>query len=612
MRIWKMKKSLILVCILSFCFMLCCCAQKGDEKIPYRDLYDENGNYSEENFLYNAALEKSGAHLIEDGKTEYVIVYRETEDDSVLTAINDLKGYFDAVCGGIDVLTDNGEIPAKSIKIGRYLPLPEKIFKKAGSYVVEIAENEIVIYAETPYGLTNGIYGFMEDYLGCMFFDRDTVYMPKAENMIFEKGTDVQEPAFTKRDVGDNETNGSALFRQRLRVRLDESYDTDACHHSLNLIDKDILAKHEEYYAEIDGKRRTGNYGKLVSQGPQLCFSNDEVIDLLEEAIMKKAREYTGEQVVWWDISQQDSMNYCTCEKCKELTEEAGGNAAAPIFRCVNIIAKRHPDMKFSTLAYHYGSTPPVNINFEPNVMIKWCLMSSYGANDYSAPISEFRSSIAYRQYEEIVGWGELTNNIFVWDYVTDYFCYQLPFPCWRAMEGNIRLLRDCNADGVFTLSAYNARGFCDRLKANLAAHLLWDPDIDVKKFMNKYLTLYLGKESARCILQMYELMQEKVEGVLWVYDLPLVHKYDYLSEENVDEYFRLWNEAYEKAGDNEIYQKRLRYEKIALLYARIKLSYASSKEERTALRQEFASLCEEFSVDRLNEVGSEYTDDFR
>ena len=603
-----MKKIFVFGCIVILCFLLCCCSSKGEEDVSYRPLYDENGNYSEENFLYNAAIEKSGAHLIVDGKTDYCILYRETTDQTVLTAINDLREYFNVVCGGIEVKVDDGKAIEKAIKIGEYMPLPTSTLKKAGAYIVDVAENNIYIYAETPYGITNGIYGFMEDYLGCVFFDRDTTYIPPANTMILEKGTDVQEPAFTSRDVGDNEANNSTAFRQRLRIRLDESYSSNGCHRSLNRISKDILDAHPEYYAEIDGKRRTDTYN---FQSPQLCFSNDEVIDLLEQSVVNEEKNKTSDQVVWWDISQQDSMNYCTCEKCAALTEAAGGNAAAPIFRCVNIIAKRHPELKISTLAYHYGSTPPVNIEFEPNVMIKWCIMSTLGANDYSAPISEGRSTIAYQQCMEILGWSELVDTIYVWDYITDFFHYQLPFPCWNAMEGNIRLLRDCGVDGVFTLSAYNGRGFCDRLKVNLAAHLLWNPDIDAKKFINKYLTLYLGKDAAPYILEMYSIMQETVVPPLWVYDFPFMHKEDFLSEEKTNEYFRLWNEAYEKAAGNETYRKRLRYEKIAILYAQMKLMYGTP-EEKTARKAEFVAICDEFSIDLLNEVGSEFVSDYK
>ncbi len=596
----------IFITTVFICLILGSCAK--EKTLEPRPLFDENGIYSEENFIFNAALEKDGAHLIVNGRTDFCIRYEDTTDESVLTAVNELKSYFETLCGGIDVKA--GEAEGKAIKIGKYGYTPSAPLKKTGAYIVEIGESDVLIYAENVYGLTNGVYGFMEDYLGCVFFDHETTYIPPVESMILAKKTDVQEPAFESRDVGDNETWEYASFAQKLRVRQDGTFLTDSCHHSVRLIPQEIRDAHREYYAYINGARRTDNY---LGQATQLCFSNEEVIDLLEEAIVNKAQNSTSNQTIWWDISQQDSMHYCHCAECSALTKEMN-NPAAPIFRCVNIIAKRHPEMKFSTLAYHYGSTPPTNIEFEDNVMIKWCIMSSFGANDYSAPLSEGASAIARKQYEEILGWSELTDNIYVWDYITNYFNYLLPFPCLDAMPGNIRLLRDCGVDGILSLSAYNGRGFGDRLKANFAAHLLWNPDLNETEFINKFLTLYFGKDAAPFMIRMYRRMQESLTGELWVYDDPELlskhHQKGYLSSQMTEEYYSLLNEAVESCGKDETYLKRLRFERLCLLYVSIKLGYGT-QEELTSMKEEFKELCSEFSVTRLNETGTVTPEDF-
>ncbi|MBO4540297.1 MAG: DUF4838 domain-containing protein [Clostridia bacterium] len=602
MKIARKIASFIIITAF-ICLILGSCAKEGAAE-P-RPLFDEDGIYLEENFIYNCAIEKDGAHLIVNGKTDYCICYEDTTDESVFTAVNELKSYFDERCGGIDVKAGNTD--GKAIRIGKYGYTPQTPLKKMGAYIVEIGASDVLIYAETVYGLTNGVYGFMEDYLGCVFFDHETTYIPPVESMILAQKTDVQEPAFESRDVGDNETWRYASFAQKLRVRQDGTFLTDGCHHSIDLIPQEILDAHPEYYAYVGGARRSGEY---LLQGPQLCFSNDEVIDLLEEAIVKKANNYTGDQTVWWDISQEDSMNYCTCSKCAALSKEMG-NHAAPIFRCVNIIAKRHPELKFSTLAYHYGSTPPTNIEFEDNVMVKWCIMSSYGANDFSAPMTEGASPIAVKQRKEIIGWAELVDHIYVWDYITNYFNYLLPFPCLEAMAGNIRLLRDCGVEGILSLSAYNGRGAWDRLKANYAAHLLWNPDMDETAFINRFLTAYYGKDAAAYVMETYRKMQLTVRPTLNVYDVPAWHEKDYLSKENMEEYYSLLGNAFEAAQGNETYLKRLRFERLTLLYASYKLRYGT-QEELAAMKREIVELCDEFSVTAFNETGTELVDSYR
>ena len=205
------------------CLVLGSCAKKA---IPDpRPLYDEDGMYLEENFIFNCAIEKDGAHLIVDGKTDYCICYEETTDESVLAAVNELKSYFDERCGGIEVKAGNTD--GKAIRIGKYGYTPQTPLNKTGAYIVEIGANDVLIYAENVYGLTNGVYGFMEDYLGCVFFDHETTYIPSVGSMILAQKTDVQEPAFESRDVGDNETWKHASFAQKLRVRQDETFLTD-------------------------------------------------------------------------------------------------------------------------------------------------------------------------------------------------------------------------------------------------------------------------------------------------------------------------------------------------------------------------------------------------
>ena len=143
------RKRIALIAIITiFCCLFGSCAKKN-KTLEERPLFDENGMYIEENFLFNSALEKDGAHLIVDGKTEYCIRYEDTTDESVLTAVNELKSYFDTLCGGIDVKAGDSE--GKAIRIGKYGYTPPAPLKKTGAYIVEIGENDVLLsFEEKP------------------------------------------------------------------------------------------------------------------------------------------------------------------------------------------------------------------------------------------------------------------------------------------------------------------------------------------------------------------------------------------------------------------------------------------------------------------------------
>ena len=188
-----------------------------------------------------------------------------------------------------------------------------------------------------------------------------------------------------------------------------------------------------------------------------------------------------------------------------------------------------------------------------------------------------------------------------------------IPFPCLDAMAGNIRSYRDNSVQGVFVEAAPNSRAAWDRLKANLAAHLLWDPDIDDKQFTAKFVTLYFGKDAAPHILNIIRRMQDIVADPnvlpLCIYDFPNVHERDYLSAENMTYYFSELDQAFAKTTD-ETLLSRLRFERATLLYPAVDREYFTP-EWRAAAKDEFYNICQEFGVTYLDELRTRSVADF-
>ena len=614
-----MKKLCGPICVLlimCLSFALCSCAKQPNEPSSEDEsgLYDKNGLYIEENFVLAAAAEKeNGIELFADNATDYRIVYRATDDAAINTAISELKTALLKYCASVSVVTDESAPIEHEIVIGatnREFALRSPL-QKVGAYVVATVGEKLFIYAENTYGITNGIYGFMEDYLGCMFFDSTTTHYAALTKLVLPQLYDEQTPAFDHRELCDRDA-WTSLFGQKLRVRSDEVFDEDTCHTTSWLLNDKRITVDPSRLATV---KSAMNKVLAEAQSLQLCFSNPDVIDVLEEFVMERIDNYEEREglTFWWDISQADSMVYCECDECMRLAAEHGGNPAAALYLCVNEIARRHPELHFSTLAYQYGSTPPTGIEFPDNVMIKWCVMAAYGRNDFGAPLSEKKSAVAEQEYNELVGWSKLTDKIYVWDYITNYFYYMIPFPCLDAMAGNIKLYKESSVQGVFVEAAPNSRAAWDRIKANLAAHLLWNPDIDYKQFIGKFMTLYYGKEAALHILNIYNRMQTIVAdpsvGPLCIYDFPNVHERDYLSEENMTYYFAELEQAFAKTTDEAVLA-RLRYEKATLLYPAIDREYFTA-EWRAAAKEEFYDICQEFGITHLDELNTRSVADF-
>lgn len=597
-RFGKVIVTVLLFTIIAGVFVSC---SRSGKLIP---LTDEEGNYSEEAFAKNLASAKyGGLKLFSNGKTKYKIVYPKDAEKVLTDAVCDLATALKEISGAEFAYVDDTATPSgREICVGA----TNRAFSKApmvtdsAAYYLFSEDDRIFIYANSCYGASNGVYGFLEDYLGVMYMDETYTYYPELKKAVLPALDDFQTPAFEVRDVYSSVTKVER-YRHQLRLTGGEVFDPDGCHNSLRFVPLSVyFDEHPEYYAFIGGQRRNSDY---MFQHTQLCWSNPEVINLLAKTAEERIddNKKTGNaRVIYFDFSQEDSMNRCECSNCKAL-ETQYGSPIAPILLAVNEIARRFPDAYFSTLAYHYGATTPTGLVPEDNVLIKYCFMGSFGANDLSAPVGQAESKISRKQYDEITGWGKITSNIYVWDYVTNYFNYLLPFPCFQSLQGNYQLMRDCNVRGVFSLGAYNERGSSDCMKSYLISKLMWNPDCDYDFLMNKYMTLYY-KEAAPYIKQLYALQRENLNRALWVYDFPFTHMNDYLSRQAVEAYSALLTQAFNAVQGDELISKRLRFEQLSLTYAENKLNYGDPKETGARLNE----LCKEFGIERFNEMSTD------
>ncbi len=579
----------------------------GNKEKP---LFLADGSFDETAFAYNISLsKKNGTTLFDSGNTEYTIIYAQNASQMEMDAVDFLVLSLKEI-SGIQFLAkdDSAEVSSYEICIGQTNRTFEmsKALNDIAAYTITITDKNIYLYGNTVYGSSNAVYGFLEDYLGSMFFAPGEYYYPSLNKAILAPIEDFQEPAFEGRDLYSANALEHQDFRRMLRLSGTEVFDANGCHTSLSLIStEEYFEEHPEYFAYIKGARRGGMY---MFQRTQLCWSNPNVIELLKEKMGEKISAYEaqgGTREIYWDMSQEDSMNRCECPTCTAMYEH-NQSGIGPMLNAVNEVAKAFPSYKFSTLAYHAGSTPPINIVPEENVLIKYCIMSEYGKNDMSLPLRDAVSDIGKKQYEEMVGWSELTDNIYVWDYLTNYFNYQLPFPLFQSLQGNYQLMAEKNIRGIFSLSAYNERGSSDTLKDYLVSKLLWNPYCEYDNIMNKYITLYYG-DASPFIRQYYREIKERLQGKLWVYDFPITHNKDYLSEISLDTYQSLFDDAFAAVEGQETFEKRLRYDYISILYAKISLNY--DNENRATYKTQLLVLCDEFDIVLANEIGGKLVD---
>ena len=203
-----------------------------------------------------------------------------------------------------------------------------------------------------------GVYTFLEK-LGCRWFARDLSVIPKKPTLTVEPLDETQKPAFEYREpffreasdkdwAARNKMNGSSM-------NLDESTGGKFVYYPFVHTFYPILppdkyfGDHPEYYALVDGKRR--------SERAQLCLTNPNVLRLTIKTVLEWIEQHPEASI--YSVSQNDCEGWCECDNCRRVEQEEGGAHSGPILRFVNAVAaevaKKHPEKLIDTLAYWYS-----------------------------------------------------------------------------------------------------------------------------------------------------------------------------------------------------------------------------------------------------------------
>ncbi|MBR1587338.1 MAG: DUF4838 domain-containing protein [Kiritimatiellae bacterium] len=245
--------------------------------------------------------------------------------------------------------------------------------------------------------------------------------------------------------------------------------------------------KHPEWYSMVDGKR----------EAKQLCLANAEMKAAYIKETLKRLRE--DPSVDFIQVSQNDWRGYCQCEVCAAMTDEDGGAPSGPYLRFANEVAeaveKEFPKVRIDTFAYQFTRKAPTKTRPRHNVVVRLCDIEC----DFARPLSDASSPLNAQFAQDLADWKRVAGgNLFIWDYLANFWSYMLPHPNIFQIAPNIRLFAENGAVGVFEQGdALCSAGSFAPLRHYLSAHLLWDPSEDENRLMDEFLAGYYGKSAA-------------------------------------------------------------------------------------------------------------------
>ena len=514
--------------------------------------------------------------LAENGKSAYRIVVAEDASPSTRHGAEELQTFLEQMTGAkLPVVADTQPATEREIILGdskhlRALSIRFD-FDELGNegYVIRTVGDHLVIAGGPLRGNMYGVYGLLEDHLGCRWFAPGVSRIPKYDRLAIGPIDEKQIPLLEYREPftydcfdGDwcarnrvNSSSGRLEAKHGGKVRFGSGFFV----HTFNrLVPPDkYFDEHPEYFSLVKGKR--------LKDHSQLCCTNENVIEICTEEIRKAMRAQPDAFV--FSVSQNDWHNYCECEKCQALAKREDSQIA-PVLALVNRVAeaveKEFPDKAIETLAYQWTRRPPKSVRPRPNVIVRLCSIECC----FSHPLATCDSEVNRAFREDTERWAKVSNRLWVWDYVTDFRHYLLPFPNQRVRNDNIRFYAANNVKGIFEQDTYNTpHSELAALGGYITAKFLWNPDYDEETAISEFLEGYYGK-AATPVRKYIDLLHDRVEQENIHVNIWVPPSHPHLTDELLVEADKLWQQAEHAVADQPEVLRRVKLSRMSVDYA--------------------------------------------
>ena len=434
----------------------------------------------------------------------------------------------------------------------RSIILVEKTDLNKDFISIDYKDSLITISANNKRNLYYATYDFIEKFLNVNWLSNDFTYHEDLKSINFPKNYSYYfEPPVLTRTVHSKLFYKDSVFADKLKVTNEAfpRYVPSARVHTFHrfLPYEVFYDKNPEYYALRNGKRLP----------TQLCLTNTDVLKIVKDSVNSFFNKFPNSDVI--SVSQDDNTQYCQCDKCSKIDNQEGSPAGTMI-HFVNAVAESFPNKTISTLAYQYTRKPPKVKPIE-NVLITLCSIECNRSVPIELGCKDFSS--------DLKGWSQLTDNIRIWDYTTQFTNFLAPFPNWGTIKPNINLFVDNNAKWIFEQHSNNDSELFE-LRSYIMAKLLWNPNLDFQTLLNEFNNKYYGN-GGKYISEYVNSIQNQIDNTsffLFLYGDPSQGFDSFLSPENLLNYDMLFNKALSSVELDSEYYKRILRSKISIDYA--------------------------------------------
>lgn len=361
-----------------------------------------------------------------------------------------------------------------------------------------------------------------------------------------------------------NDTVGTFPFRYRdifLPTNLDPDMSGILCTHNIDhdwgiwghnlhkVLPDDAT---EKVYALSDGRRVKEQY----------CFSSDELYNHIVNHITDEhGNDHCHHN---FSIIPNDNDIVCLCPECVKAGNEKG-TATPAVTKLLRRLSEKFPTHKFFTLAYRTTRKvckEPLPDNCGVLVSaIHWPL----GTKIDDKAATKFR--------KKITDWQQMTDNVYVWDYINNFDDYLTPFPILRTMKYRLQTYCDLGVNGVFLNgSGYDYSTF-EYLHTCILSALMLNPHMPLKQLVDDHFKRRFPVAGDICKEYYRELMnsfEESGKIMTWYSGIEDTEE-EFLDRERFIVFYKKLSEIVKYTHDEEEF--RLRRLITALTFTRLEIA---------------------------------------
>ncbi len=443
------------------------------------------------------------ATLVKDGKALGQMVLPQGHSSALMATAQDLQEHFRKMSGAVVPICAEAEAkggPAVYLGCGTDLKVSQKEVWPDG-YRLRVTGEAIYILAAREEGLRNGVYGLLEDHLGCRWFTIGEIgaIIPKRATIALPTLDEVQKPHSEYRNPWYNhnatehftneEKRQNTLWYARNRRGGLQGY---AGHYWEYIFPKKLQEQYPEIAPFYGGRRHPGE--------GQICVSNPRAVEIAAQFFIDKFNNEP--ELDFYSLTQNDGAGWCQCEACHAM----GSNNAERVLIFANRVAEKvtavHPDKGLTIMPYAGTIEPPKkNLKGHRNLYPVFCSFGMEQVRPLTHP-----KSLPYRQ--RVQRWMTMLSRGWCYDYIG---WWPAPWTLFHNLEADQSYYRKLGFTG--NLSEYLERNVGTDVFMWLSLKQMWDPEQKVDDLLNEFYPAYFGP-AAGVMREIYESFEQHMLSV--------------------------------------------------------------------------------------------------